>query len=208
MHRTPEPELRELGTKTVLLLEELLELFAAVRGRLGGSPRGWEAAAAVPPGAPGGSIGTGARPAALQAELEALQRRVALLEQRFEEAVRPGAEAAEAAEAPGGRAAHVGTVRTVTTDSPGGRGQGGRDRGGGEAGRHGESRPRPLPRLAKEASRQLALEAAFRLKREGKALTLASVARAAGLKYSQVVYAFRRREDLLKAVGGEGGGGA
>src|SRR5690606_32710061 len=63
-----------------------------------------------------------------------------------------------------------------------------------------EKDAKTAPRLARTASRQLALQAALRLQAEGKPITLAAVARAAGLKYSQVVYAFQKREELLKAL--------
>lgn len=52
-------------------------------------------------------------------------------------------------------------------------------------------------RLPRQVTRQRALSAARRLRRLGEPITLASVARTAGLKYSQVVYAFGRRESLL-----------
>jgi len=57
------------------------------------------------------------------------------------------------------------------------------------------------PRLAKEETRARALEAAWRLRQRGAPVTLRSVAREAGLRYSQVVYAFQRREELLRQVG-------
>lgn len=56
-------------------------------------------------------------------------------------------------------------------------------------------------RLAKEDAARLALDAARRMKQDGRRLTLASVAREAGLKYGQIVYAFGNKEGFLKALG-------
>ena len=55
-------------------------------------------------------------------------------------------------------------------------------------------------RMAKEDAASLALEAARRMREEGKRLTLASVAREAGLKYGQIVYAFGNKEGFFKAL--------
>lgn len=55
-------------------------------------------------------------------------------------------------------------------------------------------------RMAKEDAAGLALEAARRMREEGKRLTLASVAREAGLKYGQIVYAFGNKEGFFKAL--------
>lgn len=55
-------------------------------------------------------------------------------------------------------------------------------------------------RLAKEDAARLALDAARRMKDEGRRLTLASVAREAGLKYGQIVYAFGNKEGFLSAL--------
>ena len=49
-----------------------------------------------------------------------------------------------------------------------------------------------------------ALEAARRLRAQGRKLTLKSVAEAAGLKYSQIVYAFGSKEEMLERVGRNG----
>lgn len=56
-------------------------------------------------------------------------------------------------------------------------------------------------RLPKEDAARLALDAARRMKLDGRRLTLASVAREAGLKYGQIVYAFGNKEGFLKALG-------
>lgn len=56
-------------------------------------------------------------------------------------------------------------------------------------------------RLPKEDAARLALDAARRMKMDGRRLTLASVAREAGLKYGQIVYAFGNKEGFLKALG-------
>lgn len=55
-------------------------------------------------------------------------------------------------------------------------------------------------RLAKEDAARLALDAARRMKVEGRRLTLASVAREAGLKYGQIVYAFGNKDGFLSAL--------
>lgn len=55
-------------------------------------------------------------------------------------------------------------------------------------------------RLAKEDAARLALDAARRMREEGRRLTLASVAREAGLKYGQIVYAFGNKEGFLSAL--------
>ncbi len=55
-------------------------------------------------------------------------------------------------------------------------------------------------RLPKEDAVRLALEAARRMKDEGRRLTLASVAREAGLKYGQIVYAFGNKDGFLQAL--------
>lgn len=55
-------------------------------------------------------------------------------------------------------------------------------------------------RLAKEEAASLALEAAQRMKAQGRRLTLAAVAREAGLKYGQIVYAFGNKEGFMNAL--------
>lgn len=52
-------------------------------------------------------------------------------------------------------------------------------------------------RLAKEDAIRLATEAAQRMTEEGYPLSLAAVAREAGLKYGQIVYAFGNKENFL-----------
>lgn len=59
---------------------------------------------------------------------------------------------------------------------------------------------RPSGRLAKEETIARALEAARRLRAQGRKLSLKSVAEAAGLKYSQIVYAFGSKEEMLNQV--------
>lgn len=49
-------------------------------------------------------------------------------------------------------------------------------------------------RLAKEEAARLALEAGIRMREAGRRLSLASVAREAGLKYGQIVYAFGNKD--------------
>jgi len=58
----------------------------------------------------------------------------------------------------------------------------------------------PPKRLAKEETVARALEAARELKAQGRKLTLKSVAEAAGLKYSQIVYAFGSKDEMLSRV--------
>jgi len=55
-------------------------------------------------------------------------------------------------------------------------------------------------RLAKEEAAGLALSAAMKMRAEGRRLTLASVAREAGLKYGQIVYAFGNKEGFFRAL--------
>lgn len=55
-------------------------------------------------------------------------------------------------------------------------------------------------RLAKEDAARLALDAARRMRQQGRRLTLASVAREAGLKYGQIVYAFGNKDGFLSAL--------
>lgn len=59
-------------------------------------------------------------------------------------------------------------------------------------------------RLAKDEAARLALEAGRRMQEQGKRLSLAAVAREAGLKYGQIVYAFGNKEafftELEKAL--------
>lgn len=55
-------------------------------------------------------------------------------------------------------------------------------------------------RLAKEEAAELALEAARRMQDQGRRLTLAAVAREAGLKYGQIVYAFGNKEGFFEAL--------
>lgn len=61
-------------------------------------------------------------------------------------------------------------------------------------------------RLAKEEAARLAIDAAHAMRSQGRRLTLAAVAREAGLKYGQIVYAFGNKEgffNALKEVEGE-----
>lgn len=55
-------------------------------------------------------------------------------------------------------------------------------------------------RLAKEDAAQLALDAGRRMREQGKRLTLASVAREAGLKYGQIVYAFGNKDAFFRQL--------
>lgn len=55
-------------------------------------------------------------------------------------------------------------------------------------------------RLPKEETVARALEAARQLSQQGRKLTLKSVAEAAGLKYSQIVYAFGSKDEMLDQV--------
>lgn len=55
-------------------------------------------------------------------------------------------------------------------------------------------------RLAKEEAMRLALAAGFRMRQQGKRLTLAAVAREAGLKYGQIVYAFGNKEGFFNEL--------
>lgn len=55
-------------------------------------------------------------------------------------------------------------------------------------------------RLAKEEAAKLALEAGVRMRRQGKRLTLAAVAREAGLKYGQIVYAFGNKDAFFEQL--------
>ncbi len=59
----------------------------------------------------------------------------------------------------------------------------------------------PIPhgnrRLAKEEARRLALDTARKMAAAGQTLSLASVAREAGLKYGQIVYAFGNKDNFL-----------
>lgn len=66
--------------------------------------------------------------------------------------------------------------------------------------RGGESMAGDRGRLAKEDAARLALEAGFRMREQGKRLTLASVAREAGLKYGQIVYAFGNKEAFFSQL--------
>lgn len=63
--------------------------------------------------------------------------------------------------------------------------------------------PQYRGRLAKEEAASLALEAARRMKAQGRRLTLAAVAREAGLKYGQIVYAFGNKDGFLDALQSE-----
>jgi len=64
----------------------------------------------------------------------------------------------------------------------------------------------PQPgRLSKEETTERALQAARELFRRGERLTLKAVARRAGLRYAQVVYAFGRKEELLSRLEEEAG---
>lgn len=59
----------------------------------------------------------------------------------------------------------------------------------------------PQPgRLSKEETTERALQAARELMDSGERLTLKAVARRAGLRYAQVVYAFGRKEELLNRL--------
>lgn len=55
-------------------------------------------------------------------------------------------------------------------------------------------------RLAKEEAARLALEAGRRMHEQGKRLSLAAVAREAGLKYGQIVYAFGNKEAFFNEL--------
>lgn len=55
-------------------------------------------------------------------------------------------------------------------------------------------------RLPKEEAAKLAIEAARNMQSEGRRLTLAAIAREAGLKYGQIVYAFGNKEGFFKAL--------
>ena len=59
---------------------------------------------------------------------------------------------------------------------------------------------RSSKRLPKEETVARALEAARQLSQQGRKLTLKSVAEAAGLKYSQIVYAFGSKDEMLDQV--------
>lgn len=62
----------------------------------------------------------------------------------------------------------------------------------------------PQPgRLSKEETTERALQAARELMDSGERLTLKAVARKAGLRYAQVVYAFGRKEELLNRLENE-----
>lgn len=70
----------------------------------------------------------------------------------------------------------------------------------------GELHPATTPdrgRLPKDEAARLALEAGQRMKAEGRRITLASVAREAGLKYGQIVYAFGNKESFIQALAAE-----
>lgn len=59
----------------------------------------------------------------------------------------------------------------------------------------------PQPgRLSKEETTERAMQAARELQENGERLTLKAVARRAGLRYAQVVYAFGRKEELLSRL--------
>lgn len=58
-------------------------------------------------------------------------------------------------------------------------------------------------RLAKEEAAKLALEAGIRMRKQGKRLTLAAVAREAGLKYGQIVYAFGNKDAFFEQLENE-----
>lgn len=55
-------------------------------------------------------------------------------------------------------------------------------------------------RLAKEEAAKLALDAGIRMRKQGKRLTLAAVAREAGLKYGQIVYAFGNKDAFFEEL--------
>lgn len=63
--------------------------------------------------------------------------------------------------------------------------------------RYGEPQP---GRLSKEETTERAMQAARELQERGERLTLKAVARRAGLRYAQVVYAFGRKEELLSRL--------
>lgn len=109
----------------------------------------------------------------------------------------PDSRSASSAQGPGNAGVKSGPRRAEPLLSAEEKGAG--DPGGANAAATGaqpDSGEAPL-RLPREVTRQKALSAARRLRRLGEPVTLASVARSAGLKYSQVVYAFGRREGLL-----------
>lgn len=66
-------------------------------------------------------------------------------------------------------------------------------------GARGYAEPQP-GRLSKEETTERALQAARELMDSGERLTLKAVARKAGLRYAQVVYAFGRKEELLNRL--------
>ena len=172
MGRDGRPDLEELGWKCLLLLEALVAFSQGVAERLQRpeSLRGQKGRKSSGTW----SEGVGGR-LELEAELERVRRRLDILEQRCRD---------------GGAAAH-------RVPESGGNGGSGRKEGRGSPAP--PCGPAPA-RLDRASSRQRALQAALQLRREGKPVTLASVARAGGLKYSQVVYAFGRRGDLLREV--------
>lgn len=172
MGRDGRPDLEELGWKCLLLIETLMALSQGVAERIHRSEtvRGEETERKP---SRGWGECTGSQ-VDVEAELGRMRRRLDMLEQRY----RDGGAAVSDVAAPGA------------------------DRGSGRRERRGSSSaggPAPA-RLDRASSRRRALQAALQLRREGKPVTLASVARAGGLKYSQVVYAFGRRGDLLREV--------
>lgn len=63
-------------------------------------------------------------------------------------------------------------------------------------------------RLAKEEAVQLAIAAAEKMAKAGLPLSLAAVAREAGLKYGQIVYAFGNKDNFLAKLATIAGAGA
>ena len=64
----------------------------------------------------------------------------------------------------------------------------------------GEDTLAPVGRLAREEAIELALKAGKRMRKEGKMLSLAAVAREAGLKYGQIVYAFGNKDAFFSRL--------
>ena len=62
---------------------------------------------------------------------------------------------------------------------------------------HHASQSTPHRRLAKEDAIRIAIAAAKRMEEQGFPISLAAVAREAGLKYGQIVYAFGNKENIL-----------
>lgn len=224
-----DEELREIGRKTVLLIEELVAVFArsdakgkrdprhASGGVLGESESALSKSPLRSPSPmgspfPPGSEGETAAPyAALQKQVEHLDQRLAALEQRLAPLLDARALPVSPPHSPGpvpqggGDDADVAAAASVSLDTPSPSSP--QDASAGPsadpAADAAADSPKPPARLARSQSRRLALKAARSLHQQGKPVTLAAVAREAGLKYSQVVYAFRRRRDLMDALKAE-----